>query len=301
MRLTPNYSLKKPEGTDPATPDDFNTNADILDKEVAKKLDKTGNGSEVTNTFAQAESRTNLESGEEQSVSYGKISKWFADLKGVAFSGKAVDVTADATHRFTTDVEKTSWNGKVTASGGDASSTTASFEDYTGSTPIPDAETALVGIKTGGKLSDLLSNIKAVLKGTFLKKYILTTMEEVMANTVAGRTADALLLKEVNSDFDALKNHEFTLLAKTVSTSNAPLLVPSLDQYQYVILELSSDTETSHLGAIMMPVSLFKDGKLLCALYATTHDIRAFYVDNTHVRLYRSTAGAYPAVLWGIK
>lgn len=93
----------------------------------------------------------------------------------------------------------------IIMTGGGNGSTSESevlFEDYTGSTPVPDAETALTNIKTGSKLSVLISNIKAVLKGTFLKKYILTTMEEVMANTVAGRTADALLLKEVNSDLN---------------------------------------------------------------------------------------------------
>lgn len=88
--------------------------------------------------------------------------------------------------------------------GGEISSTIARFEDYTGSVTLPDSETALGNIRTGGKLSVLFQNVKAVLTGAFLKKYILKTMEEVMANTVAGRTADALLLKEINSNFDGL-------------------------------------------------------------------------------------------------
>lgn len=39
------------------------------------------------------------------------------------------------------------------------------FEDYTGSTPVPSAATALAGIKSKTKISTLFSNIKAFCKG----------------------------------------------------------------------------------------------------------------------------------------
>lgn len=77
---------------------------------------------------------------------------------------------------------------------------TPDFEDYESGASVPDAETALTAIKKKTEVSTLLKNIKAVLKGAFFKKYILTTMEQVMANTLAGRTADARLLKEVNQN-----------------------------------------------------------------------------------------------------
>ena len=77
---------------------------------------------------------------------------------------------------------------------------TPDFEDYESGASVPDAETALTAIKKKADVSTLLKNIKAALKGAFLKKYILTTMEQVMANTLAGRTADARLLKEVNQN-----------------------------------------------------------------------------------------------------
>lgn len=93
MQLTPNYRLRKPEGNDPVAPKDFNDNADVLDTEVAKKLDKTGDASNVVNAFAQAGTRANLSSGEKLSISLGKIMKWFSDLKTVAFSGKYTDLT----------------------------------------------------------------------------------------------------------------------------------------------------------------------------------------------------------------
>ncbi len=42
MQLTPNYNLKKPEGTDQVDIQDFNDNADIMDAELKKKADSTG-------------------------------------------------------------------------------------------------------------------------------------------------------------------------------------------------------------------------------------------------------------------
>ena len=60
---------------------------------VTNKLDTTGNASNVTNTFSVASSRSNLTTGEKLSVSLGKIMKYFADLKTVAFSGSYNDLS----------------------------------------------------------------------------------------------------------------------------------------------------------------------------------------------------------------
>ena len=64
MKLTTNYSLKKPEGSDVVNIDDFNYNADILDREIKSirtKLDglnltasnvKMSDGSTVEDTVS---------------------------------------------------------------------------------------------------------------------------------------------------------------------------------------------------------------------------------------------------------
>ena len=59
----------------------------------ATALQPSGNGSNVTSTFTAASSRTNISSGEKLSTIFGKIAKWFADLKSVAFSGSYNDLT----------------------------------------------------------------------------------------------------------------------------------------------------------------------------------------------------------------
>ena len=45
---------------------------------------------------------------------------------------------------------------------------TPTFEDYSGSTTVPDAATAINNIRSKGKLSTILSNMKAAFKGACL-------------------------------------------------------------------------------------------------------------------------------------
>jgi hypothetical protein len=63
----------------------------------ATALQPNGNGSNVTSTFTAASSRTNISSGEKLSTIFGKIAKWFADLKSVAFSGSYSDLSGTPT------------------------------------------------------------------------------------------------------------------------------------------------------------------------------------------------------------
>lgn len=92
MNLTTLFRLRKPEGTDPVDVKDFNDNFDVIDAEIGKRLEKTGNGSDLVMAFSQAGSRANLTSGEKIAVSFGKVMKWFADLKTVAFTGSYGDL-----------------------------------------------------------------------------------------------------------------------------------------------------------------------------------------------------------------
>ena len=50
-------------------------------------------GADISTSFTQAASRANVATGETLAVSLGKISRWFADLKGLAFKGTIVATT----------------------------------------------------------------------------------------------------------------------------------------------------------------------------------------------------------------
>ena len=93
MNLTNIFRFRKPEGTDPVNVEDFNDNFDVIDTELNKRPEKTGNASDMVTTFSQAASRANLTPGEKISVSFGKIMKFFADLKAVAFTGSYADLS----------------------------------------------------------------------------------------------------------------------------------------------------------------------------------------------------------------
>lgn len=64
---------------------------------VADKLDKTGDGSNVTAAFSAASSRANIATGEKLSVLFGKIAKWLNDLGTAAFKNATSSVTQDST------------------------------------------------------------------------------------------------------------------------------------------------------------------------------------------------------------
>lgn len=74
----------------------------------------SGDGSNETSTFTEATTRENLKTGEKHSTMFGKISKWFADLKPLAFVEKVGTSNLDTTlttfynNRVTTDKVTTS-------------------------------------------------------------------------------------------------------------------------------------------------------------------------------------------------
>ena len=71
---------------------------------LSNKLDKTGDGSNVTAAFTAASSRTNIATGEKLSVLFGKIAKWFSDLGSLAF--KSTVAKTDLARDIQTSLEK---------------------------------------------------------------------------------------------------------------------------------------------------------------------------------------------------
>lgn len=88
----------------------------------ATALQPNGNGSNVTSTFTAASSRTNISSGEKLSTIFGKIAKWFTDLKPVAFSGSYNDLSNKPTIPSIPTAYTSSPNMDGTASAGSSGS-----------------------------------------------------------------------------------------------------------------------------------------------------------------------------------
>lgn len=81
-------AIKDVKVTTDATPTQGSTNpvqSGGVYSELANKLNKTGDGSNVTAAFTAASTRVNVATGEKLSVLFGKIAKWFSDLGSLAF------------------------------------------------------------------------------------------------------------------------------------------------------------------------------------------------------------------------
>ena len=85
-------------------------------------LTKTGDGSNVTAAFTASGTRTNISTGEKLSVIFGKIAKWFSDLKAVAFSGSYNDLSDKPTIPSVPTAYTSSPNMDGTASAGSSGS-----------------------------------------------------------------------------------------------------------------------------------------------------------------------------------
>lgn len=100
MMQTEHMALNKPEETDYYNVEDFNQNADILDskikemgEDIEKRLEKNGDSKNNTVTFSLPEERENIMQGENHRTLFGKIARWFTDLKRVAFTGSYNDLS----------------------------------------------------------------------------------------------------------------------------------------------------------------------------------------------------------------
>lgn len=90
-----------------------------------------------TPTFTAASSRTNINSGETLATIFGKIKKWFSDLKTVAFTGSYTDLLNKPTSMqnpnsltLTMNGSSSSYNGSATASKSWYAPTSAGTEGY---------------------------------------------------------------------------------------------------------------------------------------------------------------------------
>lgn len=93
-------AIKDVKVTTDATPTQGSTNpvqSGGVYSALANKLDKTGDGSNVTAAFSTATTRANIATSEKLSVLFGKIAKWFADLGALAFKDKVAktDLTTE--------------------------------------------------------------------------------------------------------------------------------------------------------------------------------------------------------------
>ena len=101
-------------------------------QDISGKLDKTGDASNTTVAFSAASARENVKTGEKLSVILGKIAKWFADLKTVAFTGSYNDLANKPTiPDVSGKQDKLTAGTNITISGNTISAKDTTYSDAT--------------------------------------------------------------------------------------------------------------------------------------------------------------------------
>lgn len=186
--------------------------------------------SDATVEFTQAATRENIQSGEDGKTLFGKISKFFADLKPVAFSGKYLDLSG------TPGVVSKTANGLAPQLPNETTTTKYLRQDGTWQVP-PDTNTqTLTGVKGNAESAYRTGNVNLTPAniGAVATSKVLTTKEQINANTdtsnVAGATAVKAMVAEINSNLPNLGRISLTLTENAVGYGSS---VPEVDCITY--------------------------------------------------------------------
>lgn len=322
---TNNYKLPKPEADDFYDISEYNKTMDLLDESLnelnEKKMDKSGDASEVITEYEQEVLKENIESGETLSVTHGKIKKWFSEMKDVAFSGKAKDLTPDAAHRFVTDTEKNDWNGKVSASGGDISGTViGELENTTERYPVPDeGETTKVFM---GKVEKFLKDIKPLDDN--LTVYVATTGSDTTGDGSSSKPfktityALSLVPKDLNShivkiilddgvyeedvEINRYRNGTIQLSSSKSGRINVACIVKSLlirDCTSTVIIESINMYESTNQNAITIFTSINVELKYIRSVMSNPENT-SIIAGSSNVRVYNSELSNHGWAIYGL-
>ncbi len=176
-------------------------------------LNKTGNSSDNTVTFTQASERTQIQSGEKHETLFGKVKKWFSDLKAVAFSGSYNDLSDKPDAQSVGALPDT---GGVIANDSDRSITIQpTYIQGDGTQRLTD----FYKISADSVEANHLHYSNEDTDDRYVKRdNVLTTMEAVDSNTSEENIAGATVVKKLKSDLESNINQINSNLAAKMTT-----------------------------------------------------------------------------------
>ena len=143
--------------------------AKVQTPDVSGKLDKTGDGSNVTVAFSKASSRVNIATGEKLSVLFGKIAKWLGDLGTLAF--KSTVAKSDLASDVQTSLGKADsalQSAPVTSVNGQTGAVTVASAD------LPKTTALLKGNGSGGAVAATRGS-DYIASGNIVKQTLVAT------------------------------------------------------------------------------------------------------------------------------
>lgn len=139
---------------------------------INTKLNKNGDSKDNTVSFVEANSRTNIANGESHATLFGKIKKWFGDLKGLAFKDAVTSAEMPSDTVFDSSYVHTD-NNLTTTLLSDLNANTSARHSHSNKTLL-DSFTALrttIRASTSASDTDLVSE-KAVSTELELKELL---------------------------------------------------------------------------------------------------------------------------------
>lgn len=257
-------AIKDVKVTTDATPTQGSTNpvqSGGVYSALSNKLDKTGDGSNVTASFTEASTRINIATGEKLSILLGKIAKWLGDLKALAFKDK---------------VAKTDLTDDVQTSLGKADSA------------LQNAPVTSVNGQTGAVEVSVTPFIVAVTYDSNQSKYVADkTHAEIVAAINAGKTCVATYGGKLYAGAQSNASSSLTLVFSLVRATNTVKTLYSLTITPQDVISLqSSNVAHSPVGA-SFPSGLWKgsgtDGRVAAAVAGSDYIASGNIVKQTLV------------------
>ncbi|VYU41289.1 Uncharacterised protein [[Clostridium] symbiosum] len=145
---------------------------------------------------------------------------------------------------------------------------TPTFEDYTGSTPVPAANTAIDGIKSKTKLSALMSNIKAAFKGACLIGHIVNNCVTNNPNLPLSAAQGKVLM-----DLYTRLNGDLKIKFLDVTCQEGKTETTALSAYDNIVTGMASLSNNNYIiGHI-----LINDRLIITSTVA--HTVRVYYIN----------------------
>lgn len=208
--------------------------------QVLAKSDTLTNISDATVDFTIAQTRVNIQNGEDSKTLFGKIKRWFADLKDVAFTG-SYNSLSDRPESLKNPNALT-FTGAVTGSYDGSAAKSVAIPSIGNGTLTIQKNGTDVQTFTANQSGNVTANItvptNAAGVGAVATAKVLTTKEQVNANTdtsnVAGATAVKAMVSEINSNFNNYLPAHFAYVGNVEGIGNS-LDIPYNAKELYII------------------------------------------------------------------
>lgn len=274
MKQTENYGFEKPDIKEFFKLETWKNNMDKIDEAIKERE----TAQEVTDEeikkiknvqFTQADERKNIESKETLQVLFGKIARWIADLKKVAFTGSyndlenkpdipaAVAVKGNAEKNYRTgNVNLTPDDIGALPIGGDTAENITTFSTTSARENLKSGEKHSILF---GKIAKWFADLKTVaFSGNYNDLNNKPTIPTVVNNNTTTEAGYALDARQANPNVDGS-------LAKQISTLNS-----GLKKY-YTQTEVDNIIEKNKVKSIVIE---FKG--------ITTNESKAFFPKYTY-------------------